>query len=70
MIKRLFQVRSAAGDPLRWGPEHGGDVRYFNSKVEAKLARDEAITTQGVPHHVALGPDHRFYEAAQWLSEH
>ncbi len=58
-MKRLFQVRSAAGDPLRWDSEQDGDgVRYFGNKVDAKVARDEAAKLTGFPHHVTLGPDH------------
>ncbi len=60
MIKRLFGVRSAAGDPLR---DDNGAHLYFNDKTEAKVARDAATAGTGIPHHVAYGPDHRWYRS-------
>lgn len=57
-MKRLFQVKSAPGDPLY---DDKGHVWYFESKQEAKVIRDKATADTGVPHHVALGPDHWRY---------
>ncbi len=57
-MKRLFRLRSPAGDPHRY--EDGQIVEYEKKRV-AKAVRDTLIEITKVRWMVTLGPDHWLY---------